>query len=96
MTKNDRNRIYTLALQAMGAEKFKGSDLLGMCAAIDDAIHSLHGYFPTPYGSLNRYPEIFKHEPKKTFGLGYWFERGDPTAYDKRIVILKQAIKETL
>lgn len=52
---------------------------------------------------LSELPEIYKHKPKPdnvasllspTLNLGYWFEFDD-NGKQKRINILKQAIKET-
>lgn len=47
--------------------------------------------------SISSLPEICKHRPKEKDmdGSGYWFNPDDITGYNKRVDILKEAIRIT-
>lgn len=97
--KKTRHNIYIKALQIL-----KRNIQFGLCFNLSAAIEEILGKVELedidetnkdPYLALNKqtgfYPEIEKHRPK--YATDYWFRQED--AYEKRVGILEQAIKET-
>ena len=69
---------------------------LGICSALNKAIKHLGLYYtaPSPYGSIEYYPEISRHalNKDKLVDYVYWWSR---TNVSVRIRVLKMAIRDT-
>ena len=92
LTKKVRHQIYVEALNHTNKN-------YGLCSAIKDAYIIL--FDPNtryvidkhnPYRSMNKYPEVYKHKP---IGATLYWWQYNAEGLEKRIAILKQAIKET-
>lgn len=88
-TKEERHLIYKKALKVIDKQLF-------LCSALFYAIKKTHGIeiaiYYSPYGNLDRFPEILKHKPKKESLTDPWW----PLSNEKiRIKVLEQAIEET-
>lgn len=87
LTKEERNNIYTYALEAYIEERKK----CGLCWCIYTAIMRLgFDLRVDPYSRMEEYPEIIKHKPLDAGE--YWFPKEDK---EIRIKILKEAIELT-
>lgn len=93
-TKNERNYIYSEALTEF-LNALSSGICIGLCCCIGKAEKRLNGktieFVNHP---LENFPEVIKHEPKQWEEFCYWFHT-DLKGAEKRIEILKQAIKET-
>lgn len=82
-TKEQRHEIYKKALDFLIEYGYFGY----MC----NAIHLVSGKYPS---DMSVYPEILKGKPTVGKYASYWFPF-NKQGHEKRIEILKQAIKET-
>ncbi len=92
-TKAERHEVYKGALKEI--RKPKNKNVYGLCAALSywDGGSSFYPKYDAFLYMQQLFPEVYKHKPTKTQCFDFWFsiENG----FQKRIDILKQAIKET-
>ena len=106
--KAERHAIYVLAL-AEYRRNIRQNWLSGLCLAIKSACGHLEDElakknkvefweidsYPNPYHNMGSFPEIVMHRPLDYEKSNYWFPPLTKEGQEKRIEILKQAIKET-
>ena len=86
MTKAERHKVYKKALKLFISESTP-NDSIGIC----HIINRVYGSFK----EINDFPEILMHKPAIVDKLEYWWGTYTQEGYDKRIEVLKEAIKLT-
>jgi hypothetical protein len=90
LTKRQRLSVYKRALTFIENNAKKNSDGVyhsGLCYAIGQSTSTFFYLESSEF-----FPEIYKHKPKKPWGIFWWARTKE--GMDKRIKVLKLVIKE--